>query len=142
MPPKRAAAAAAAAAAGKRSKPSSSAVSPTPSPTHSTDSDASEATESDLETSHSIETPSPRTSAAIVDTHDVSDTTPFDGTVSLPSGLPIFRCRDIAVQQPAVDKTEAELAEMTFTQYLEWFLSHPSMEKKQNHISRASEQLF
>ena len=51
---------------------------------------------------------------------------PFDPEECRPSRLPIFRVSDIVTRQPAADRTDREVAAFTFTQWLEYFLTHPT----------------
>ena len=136
--PKRTAAAAAvravdaAAVPAKRRKPAQPTSQPPPAASTSPpvsssadSSDADEATESDSDRSFD-ECPSPTTAAdaaGAAAAHNVSDTTPFDRNECLPSRLPIFRRHHIIVRQPAVPLSAVALANLTFTQYLDYFLS-------------------
>ena len=57
--------------------------------------------------------------------HNIDDTTPVDEDECQPSRVPSFRRRDKIVRQPCEDKSAVEVANMTFPQYVEYFLSHP-----------------
>ena len=59
------------------------------------------------------------------DMHNIDDTTPVDEDECQPSRVPSFRRRDKIVRQPCEDKSAVEVANMTFPQYVEYFLSHP-----------------
>jgi len=91
----------------------------------STDSDASatDTSEHSQLGSESSDT-SPKAIATVA--KDWTDATVFDGDVCQPSRFPIFRDSHVLTRQPVADKTEEELARLTFDQWLEYFLSHPS----------------
>ena len=146
MPPKRATAAAAAVST-KRSKlrlatavasdsPHSSSFSSTSSP-RASDGDGSDSTESEqseLGDSSDADMHSLSADNTAVDGHDWQDSTPFRSDDCQRSLFPIFRRRDIVVRTPCESRTAHELANMTFAQYMDYFLSHPSFARQAAHL--------
>lgn len=91
---------------------------------------AAVATLSTLLTLPSLTTSSPRPTASAqsaVATHATASAL-FNPDECRPSRLPIFRVSDILTRQPAADRADKEVADFTlkFTQWLEYFLAHPS----------------
>ena len=61
---------------------------------------------------------------------------PFNPEECRPSRLPIFRVSDIVTRQPAADRTDREVAAFTFTQWLDYFLTHPSFTAQRSAAKR------
>jgi hypothetical protein len=72
--------------------------------------------------------------AAAGDLPDWENETPFDSSECLESRLPIFRRRDIRVREPCATQTVKQLHDMTFAQYLDYYLAHPDYIKRAAHL--------
>jgi hypothetical protein len=134
MPPKRGAVSTVA-ASNKRPRPSAPTASPLTDSTDSTESDTSMHEESDG--SHNSELGSDASDTALQSAveADAQDGTPFESDLCLRSRFPIFRDANVVVREPPkAEKSEAELAEMTFDQWLNYFLSHPSFAGKRKYL--------
>ena len=67
--------------------------------------------------------------AAAVATADL-----FDPKQCLLSKLPLFTKQHIRQREPAADKTAKEEQELTFTQWLDYYLAHPKYEKQRRYL--------
>jgi transposase InsO family protein len=80
--------------------------------------------------------PPPSTSTtgatAAVGEVDWRNPTPFNGQAVLKSPFRIFRARDRVARPSVPDKSDEELATLTFNQWLDYFLVHPQYQKKRN----------
>jgi hypothetical protein len=111
---------------------------------------SSESTSSDA-SNHSSDSPSPRvlaassaaaasnTATAAFAASTGAAATPdaarrFDPDECQPTRWPIFRSRHVVARPPAANKTQAELAELTFAQWLDYYLAHPSFVKKRKYL--------
>jgi hypothetical protein len=59
---------------------------------------------------------------------------PFDPDDCQPTRWPIFRRQHVVVRPPAADKTGAQLAELTFSQWLDYYLAHPSFKNQRGYL--------
>ena len=76
-------------------------------------------------------TPTSAAASAVASTGAVRT---FDPDECQPTRWPIFRRQHVVVRPPAADKTEAELADLTFSQWLDYYLVHPSFKGKRKHL--------
>ena len=61
-------------------------------------------------------------------------THPFDSDECQATRWPIFRKQHVVVRPPAADRTEAELGQLTFAQWLDYYLAHPSFKNQRKYL--------
>lgn len=91
------------------------------------------ATPSTLSTQVDLPIPSAQPTQSAVP-KPASDSASFDPEQCRPSYLPIFRTSDIVVRELSGDRSEKELHDFTFTQWLDYFLTHPSFAGERGYL--------